>query len=197
MFNMIMFGPPGSGKGTQSKLVAEHYNFLHLSTGDLFRKEIENKTALGDIVKAFINRGLLVPDNIVMREFYRYALMHKEASGIVFDGFPRNPSQAANLDKVFHKKELRIALVIFMQVPDNELIKRVLGRALDSGRTDDTIEIMQKRLEVYKTITRPVIDYYKITRRLVEVDGTRHVEVVAKEIRQIVGETMGREEVYD
>lgn len=190
MFNMIMFGPPGSGKGTQSKLVAEHYDFLHLSTGDLFRREIENKTALGDIVKAFINRGLLVPDNIVMREFYRYALMHQEASGIVFDGFPRNPKQAANLDMVFHKKELRIALVIFMQVPDHELITRVLGRAIDSGRTDDTIEIMQKRLEVYKTITRPVIDYYKVTRRLVEVDGTREVEVVANEIKDIVAETM-------
>ncbi len=192
MFNMIMFGPPGSGKGTQSKIVAEHYNFLHLSTGDLFRKEIENKTALGDIVKTFINRGLLVPDNIVMREFYRYALMHQDVSGIVFDGFPRNQTQAANLDKVFHKKELRIALVIFMKVNDEELIQRVMGRAIDSGRADDNIEVMQKRLEVYKTITRPVIDYYKVTRRLVEVDGMRDVGIVAEEIREIVSDSMKR-----
>jgi adenylate kinase len=192
MFNMIMFGPPGSGKGTQAKLVAGHFNLLHLSTGDLFRNEIINNTALGDIVKMFINRGILVPDNIVMREFYRYALNNQHASGIIFDGFPRNPKQAANLDKVFHKKELRIALVISMQVPEEELINRILGRAEDSGRTDDNIEIMHKRLEVYNEVTLPVIDYYKLTRRLVEVDGTREVSVVAEDIRKIVANAMRR-----
>jgi len=186
MFNMIMFGPPGSGKGTQSKLVAGHFGFIHLSTGDLFRKEIQNNTAMGDIIKAFINRGILIPDLIVMRELYRYALQFKNVPGIVFDGFPRNPKQAANLDKVFHKKELRIALVVSIQVPDEVLIQRVLDRGKDSGRTDDTLGVMEKRLEVYKTLTHPVIDYYKQTRRLIEVDGTRDVRVVAKDIRKIV-----------
>lgn len=192
MFNMIMFGPPGSGKGTQAKFVAGHFHLLHLSTGDMFRNEMNNGTALGDIVKVFINRGILVPDNIVMREFYRYALKNQNATGIIFDGFPRNSKQAANLDKVFHKKELRISLVVFMQVPEEELIQRVIGRAQDSGRTDDTIEVMHKRLEVYNSLTLPVIDYYKSTRRLVEVDGTREVNVVAEDIRKIVANAMGR-----
>jgi len=192
MFNMIIFGPPGSGKGTQSKIVSEHFGFLHLSTGDLFRNEIINKTALGDLIKAFINRGILVPDNIVMRELYRYALEHKDASGIVFDGFPRTPRQAANLDKVFHKKELRITLVISMQVPEEELIQRILGRGVDSGRADDNIEILHKRLEVYKTFTHPVIDYYKVTGRLTEIDGTRDIQEVASDIREKVTEAMNR-----
>lgn len=190
MFNMIMFGPPGSGKGTQSKLIAEHFGFVHLSTGDIFRKEIQNNTALGDIVKTFIDRGILVPDSIVMRELYRHALRYQNAPGIIFDGFPRTPKQAANLDKVFHKKELRIALVVSILVPDEILIQRVLNRGKDSGRADDNPHIIQKRLEVYKTYTHPVIDYYKQTRRLVEVDGTREMNIVTEDIRQVVEQAM-------
>ncbi len=190
MFNMIMFGPPGSGKGTQSKLVAEHFDFLHLSTGELFRQEIAAGSAMGDLVRKFIDRGLLIPDNIVMRELYRYALAHQDAPGIVFDGFPRNSDQAATLDKVFHKKELRIALVISIIVPDEELIQRVLERGKDSGRTDDTAEVMEKRLEVYREFTHPVIDYYKKSQRLVEVNGSRPVNIVAGDIKKIVEDTM-------
>ena len=190
MFNMIMFGPPGSGKGTQSKLVANHFGFLHLSTGELFRQEIAAGSAMGELVKVFINRGLLIPDNIVMRELYRYALAHQDAPGIVFDGFPRNPDQAAMLDKVFHKKELRIALVVSIQVPDQELIQRVLERGKDSGRTDDNAQVMQKRLEVYREFTMPVINYYKKSKRLIEVDGSRPVEIVSGDIQSIVKQTM-------
>jgi len=190
MFNMIMFGPPGSGKGTQSKLVADYFQFLHLSTGELFRQEIAAGSAMGQLVKVFINRGLLIPDNIVMRELYRYALAHQNAPGIVFDGFPRNPDQAAMLDKVFHKKELRIALVVSIQVPDQELIQRVLERGKDSGRTDDNAEIMKKRLEVYREFTLPVINYYKKSKRLVEVNGSRPVQIVSDDIKSIVGQAM-------
>jgi adenylate kinase len=190
MFNMIMFGPPGSGKGTQSKLVADYFKFLHLSTGELFRQEIAAGSAMGELVKVFINRGLLIPDNIVMRELYRYALAHQNAPGIAFDGFPRNPDQAAMLDKVFHKKELRIALVVSIQVPDQELIQRVLERGKDSGRTDDNAEIMQKRLEVYREFTLPVINYYKKSKRLVEVNGSRPVKIVSDDIKSIVTQAM-------
>jgi adenylate kinase len=190
MFNMIMFGPPGSGKGTQSKLVADYFKFLHLSTGELFRQEIAAGSAMGELVKVFINRGLLIPDNIVMRELYRYALAHQDAPGIAFDGFPRNPDQAAMLDKVFHKKELRIALVVSIQVPDQELIQRVLERGKDSGRTDDNAEIMQKRLEVYREFTLPVINYYKKSKRLVEVNGSRPVKIVSDDIKSIVTQAM-------
>ncbi len=191
MFNMILFGPPGSGKGTQSKLVADTFGFLHLSTGELFRQEIANQTAMGDLVRKFIDRGLLIPDNIVMRELYRYALAHQDAPGIVFDGFPRNPDQAATLDKVFHKKELRIALVVSMIVPEDVLIQRVLERGKDSGRTDDNLEVMEKRLEVYRALTHPVINYYKKSHRLIEVEGNRPVNSVASDIRNIVETVRG------
>lgn len=186
MFNLIIFGPPGCGKGTQSKLVASTYHFLHLSTGDLFRYEIARGSGIGDVVKKFIDRGLLIPDNIVMRELYRYALENSDAPGIVFDGFPRNKEQAATLDKVFYKKELRITLVISMIVPDEELTKRIIERGKDSGRTDDNPIILQKRFEVYQQQTHPVINYYKKTQRLFEVDGTQPIEVVSSNIRQII-----------
>jgi len=186
MFNMILFGPPGSGKGTQSKLVSETFEFLHLSTGELFRQEIAKKTLIGNVVKKFIDRGILIPDHIVMRELYRYALNHQDAPGIVFDGFPRNSDQASTLDKVFHKKELRIELVVSIIVPENILMERVLERGKDSGRSDDNIEVMHKRLEIYRTQTHPVIDYYKKSHRLAEVAGNRPVEMVAKDIQYIV-----------
>lgn len=186
MYNLIIFGPPGSGKGTQSKLVASHYSFLHLSTGDLFRREIANKSAIGDIVKKFMDRGLLIPDSIVMRELYRYALENQNSPGIVFDGFPRTLEQAKTLDKLFNKKELRINLVISMVVPDNELINRILERGKDSGRTDDNIEVMKKRLEVYNEHTYPVINYYKKSHRLHEISGNNSIDDVFESIKTII-----------
>lgn len=186
MYNIIIFGPPGSGKGTQSKLVSSHYNFLHLSTGDLFRKEIANKSLIGNIVKKFMDRGLLIPDSIVMRELYRYALENRKSPGIVFDGFPRTLEQAKTLDKLFNKKELRINLVISMLVSNDELINRILERGKNSDRTDDNIEVMTKRLEIYNEHTFPVINYYKKTHRLHEISGKNSIDDVFESIKTII-----------
>jgi adenylate kinase len=186
MFNLIVFGPPGSGKGTQSQIIAKKHGFLHLSTGDLFRKEMQQQTAMGQLAAKFIDRGMLVPDNIVMRELYRFALHHQDAPGIVFDGFPRTIEQAIVLDKVFHKKELKITLVIAMLVPEQELIHRVMERSKDSNRSDDNLHIIQKRLEVYRQQTHPVIDYYKTSKRLVEVNGSRPISIVSSDIDAVV-----------
>lgn len=192
MFNLILFGPPGAGKGTQSKIVAEHFGFLHLSTGELFRREIEKGSEIGLLVKSYIDRGMLVPDQVVMKELYRYALQHKDARGIIFDGFPRTLHQAEALDKVFCKKDMRIALVISIIVPEHELIQRILHRAEDSNRSDDNMDVILKRLEVYKEQTLPVIEYYKKTNRLVEVDGNRGISDVSQDIIRIVEEEIAR-----
>lgn len=186
MFNLILFGPPGAGKGTQAKIIAQHFGFLHLSTGDLLRNEIEKKTELGILLKSYIDKGMLVPDQIVMKELYRYALQHKNAKGIIFDGFPRTLKQAESLDKVFCKKGMCISLVISIVVPEEELIKRILNRASDSNRTDDNFQIAKKRLEVYKSLTLPVIEYYKKTNRLVEVNGNRSVTEVSEDIKKAI-----------
>jgi len=186
MFNVIIFGPPGCGKGTQSERIVEKHAFLHLSTGDLFRKEIKEKTALGDIVSKFIDRGLLIPDSIVMRELYRYALIHQDAKGIVLDGFPRTLIQAEALDKVFFKKKLKISLVISIEVEGEELQKRILGRAQNSGRSDDNLEVIKKRIEIYHKQTKPVIDYYKQHHILESISGMAEKEIVAQGIDMII-----------
>jgi len=186
MFNVIVFGPPGCGKGTQSVRIVEKHHFLHLSTGDLFREEIKEKTALGDIVSKFIDRGLLIPDSIVMRELYRYALMHQDAKGIVLDGFPRTLIQAEALDKVFFKKKLKISLVISIEVEEEELQRRILSRAEDSGRSDDKLEVIKKRIEIYHKQTKPVIDFYKKHHILETVSGMEEKDIVAQKIDLII-----------
>ncbi len=186
MFNVIVFGPPGCGKGTQSERIVVKHDFLHLSTGDLFRKEIKYKTALGDIVSKFIDRGLLIPDNIVMRELYRYALMHQDSKGIVLDGFPRTLIQAEALDKVFFKKKLKISLVISIEVEEEELQRRILSRAEDSGRSDDKLEVIKKRIEIYHKQTKPVIDFYKKYHILESLSGMEEKDIVAQRIDLII-----------
>lgn len=159
---------------------------MHLSTGDLFRKEIRQGTALGEIALKFISRGLLIPDNIVMRELYRYALMHQDAKGIVLDGFPRTIKQAETLDKVFFKKKIKISLVISIEVEEEELKRRIMGRAEDSGRSDDKPEIIKRRIQVYHEQTKPVIDFYKQNHLLETVSGMAEVDVVAARINRII-----------
>lgn len=186
MFNMVVFGPPGCGKGTQSAKIVEDFAFLHLSSGDIIRKEIKEGTAMGEFLEKFTNRGLLVPDNIILKEIYRYALNHQDSKGIVFDGFPRNLYQAQMLDKIFNKKELQIEIVVAIEVPEEELIKRVLERGKESGRSDDNAEVMHNRLLVYWSQTQPVIDYYKKNKRLYTIDGKQSIEQVHKDIHSLI-----------
>ncbi len=179
MFYMVIFGPPGCGKGTQAARIVQTHGFLHISTGDLIRREIAAGTAMGELYNKFISRGMLVPDQIILKELYRYAITHSNAKGIIFDGFPRTLYQAQMLDRIFVKRKMKIGLVISIEVPEDELMKRVLERGKTSGRSDDNENIMNNRLMIYFSQTQPVIDYYRKTKRLVPVDGNQHIDTVA------------------
>ncbi len=182
MLNLVIFGPPGSGKGTQSARIAEKYSLTHLATGDLLREEIENKTTLGFEIKKYIDKGLLVPDKIVMRELYRRASDHMDAPGYIFDGFPRTIIQAEMLDRLLEKRAAPISLVISVEVEEEELFKRMMGRSQDSGRSDDSAKIIRRRQEVYKEQTMPLLSYYKARGKLVAINGMAPVEDVFAKI---------------
>lgn len=178
MLNLVIFGPPGSGKGTQSARIVEKYELIHLSTGDIFREEIANETPVGVIAKSFIDRGCLVPDEMVLKELYRRAYQHLDAKGLVFDGFPRTLVQSEMLDRLLVKKGIPISLVLSVDVEKDELHKRLMGRAVDSGRSDDNEQVIQKRLEVYTQQTMPLIEYYKAQGKLATINGMAPVDEV-------------------
>ncbi|NLF42829.1 MAG: adenylate kinase [Bacteroidales bacterium] len=178
MLNLIIFGPPGSGKGTQSSRIVEKFKLIHLSTGDIFREEIQNQSPVGVIAKGYIDKGCLVPDELVLKELYRRTYRHLDAKGIVFDGFPRTLVQAEMLDKLFNKKNIPISLVLSIDVDEDELTKRLLGRAMDSGRSDDNENIIKNRLLVYKKQTMPLIDYYQKQHKLCSIKGMAPVDEV-------------------
>lgn len=179
MFNLILFGPPGSGKGTQSEKLIAKYGFKHLSTGDILRAEIANKTALGMEAKALMDKGQLVPDEVVIGMISSALDAHPEVPGFLFDGFPRTTAQAEALDKLLKLKETEIGVVLFLQVPDEELIARMLNRAKTSGRTDDADEnVQRKRLEVYQRDTLPVAAHYARLDRVVNIPGVGTIDEI-------------------
>lgn len=179
MFNVILFGPPGSGKGTQSEKLVDRYGFVHLSTGDLLRKERQLKTPLGIEAQQFIDKGQLVPDEVVIGMISSALDENMGASGFLFDGFPRTVAQAEALDRLLDLKKSEIALVLFLEVNEDELIKRLVNRGKTSGRTDDADEnIQRKRQEVYKNETLPVAAYYAKSKKVVNIDGIGTVEEI-------------------
>jgi adenylate kinase len=186
MYNMVIFGPPGCGKGTQAAKIVKNFGFLHVSTGDLIRKEIASGTQMGKLYNKFISRGMLVPDQLILKELYRFALNNKDASGMIFDGFPRTLYQAQMLDRIFFKKDMKIALVISIEVPEEKLIARIVERGKTSGRSDDNEVVMSNRLMVYFSQTQPVIDYYRKTKRLFSIDGDQSIDTVATIIDEII-----------
>jgi adenylate kinase len=179
MFNLILFGPPGSGKGTQSERLVERYGLVHLSTGNLLRKEIADKTALGMEAKRFIDNGQLVPDEVVIGMVDAYFDAHKEAKGFLFDGFPRTVAQAQALDALLSSKNTSISLVLALDVTEEELIKRLLNRGKTSGRSDDTDEeVIRKRFSVYLNETRPVALHYNALHKFQEIKGEGSVDEI-------------------
>ena len=172
MFNLILFGPPGCGKGTQSDKLVEKYGLVHLSTGNLLRQEIKDKTPLGLEAKNFIDKGQLVPDEVVIGMVDSYFDQHKDANGFLFDGFPRTVAQARALDKLMELKKTEIGKVLVLDVNEEELIKRLVLRGKTSGRSDDADENIQRnRQEVYKKETLPVAAYYSKSGKVAKVDG--------------------------
>jgi adenylate kinase len=172
MFNLILFGPPGSGKGTQSEKLVEKYGLVHLSTGDLLRKERQLKTPLGIEAQQFVDKGQLVPDEVVIGMISSALDNNPLARGFLFDGFPRTEAQAEALDQLLEQKDAGIGLVLFLEVDKDELIKRLVNRGKTSGRSDDADEnIQRKRQEVYQKETLPVATHYSKADKVVNVDG--------------------------
>lgn len=179
MFNLILFGPPGSGKGTQSEKLIAKYNLKHLSTGDLLRSEISRKTPLGIEAKKFMDKGQLVPDEVVIG-MISYALDDNPlANGFLFDGFPRTSTQAQALDKLLELKHTSINVMLALDVTEEELVKRLVKRGETSGRTDDNNEhVIRTRIIEYNKKTSPVAEYYKKANKVVMVKGEGTVEEI-------------------
>jgi adenylate kinase len=187
MFNLILFGPPGSGKGTQSEKLVEKYGLVHLSTGNLLREEIANNTPLGLEARNIMDKGHLVPDEVVIGMIDNSLEHHKEAPGFLFDGFPRTLAQAEALDKLLLLKNSEANLVIILDVDEEELIKRLVNRAKTSGRSDDADEnVQRKRQEVYKRDTFPVAAHYQKMKKLVHVDGMGEIDQIFQRLCSII-----------
>lgn len=187
MFNLILFGPPGSGKGTQSENIVEKYGLIHLSTGNLLREEIADKTPLGLEAKNFIDNGKLVPDEIVIGMISSSLDHHSEAKGFLFDGFPRTVAQAKALDKLLELKKTEIQIVLALEVCEEELVKRLLLRGETSGRSDDNNkEVIHKRLVVYLEETSPVADHYRGSNKFQTVKGEGSVEEIFTLICKVI-----------
>ncbi len=189
MFNIILFGPPGSGKGTQSEKLIAAYGLKHLSTGDLLRSEIAAQTPLGLEAKSIMDRGQLVPDEVVVGMISSALDANKEAKGFLFDGFPRTVAQSQALDKLLELKHTEIGVVLALEVGEEELVQRLLNRGLTSGRSDDTNEsVIRARITEYKNKTTVVADYYQQFNKVVHIKGEGTVDEIfaalSKEIEQ-------------
>ena len=172
-------GPPGAGKGTQAKILAEKYNLMHLSTGDMLRHEIDNQSDIGLKAKSYMDQGFLVPDDILL-SIMENTLTTLEGIGIVLDGFPRTIPQAEGLEAIFNKLDLQIDYVINVHVDKDILVNRLINRAKNSGRTDDTEEVIINRQKVYSELTAPLIEFYQD--ELLTIDGKGSIEEVTQRI---------------
>lgn len=187
MFNMILFGPPGSGKGTQSEKLIAQYGFKHLSTGDLLRSEIARKTPLGLEAKSLMDKGQLVPDEVVIGMISTALESNPGVPGFLFDGFPRTTAQAEALDKLLELNKTSIGVVVALQVPEDELITRMVNRARTSGRSDDADENVQRnRLEVYKRDTLPVANHYRKSDKVVELNGVGSIDEIFASLCSVI-----------
>ena len=184
MFNLILFGPPGSGKGTQSENIIAANGLQHLSTGNLLRSEITHQTPLGLKAKNFMDAGQLVPDEVVIGMVDNFMNAHPEAQGFLFDGFPRTEAQSIALDKLLALKETEISLVLALEVSEEELVKRLLNRGLTSGRSDDTNDtVIKARITEYEQKTTVVANYYAGFDKVVKIKGEGTVEEIFSSLR--------------
>lgn len=191
MFNLILFGAPGSGKGTQSLKIAEKYNLKHLSTGDLLRHEISAETPLGKEAKEFIDKGLLVPDAVVIGMISKSIESNKTVRGFLFDGFPRTQAQAEALDKLLKMYESSIHLVLALEVSEDELVQRLILRGKTSGRSDDADEkIIRDRIKEYREKTAVVGEYYQENENIRTIAGEGSVEEIFNHISNAINEEL-------
>jgi len=189
MINVILFGPPGSGKGTQAEFIVNKKNLTHISTGDIFRKNITKQTQLGKLASEFMNQGQLVPDKVTIGLLESEIDVYKNANGFIFDGFPRTLPQADAFKIFLNNKKMPLSVVISLEVGENELVNRLLKRGLDSGRQDDIKkDIIRNRIQVYKKQTSTLKTYYSenLKNKFFTINGERTVDVISKDIANIL-----------
>jgi len=179
MLNIVLFGPPGAGKGTQAEKLVSKYNLVHLSTGDIFRANIKGETELGKLAKSYIDDGNLVPDEVTIKMLESEVDKNPNSEGFIFDGFPRTSPQAEALELFLEVKNTAISVMLVLNVSEQELIKRLLLRGKDSGRADDANEeVISNRINVYNKQTAVVADFYNAQKKFEKVDGIGSIEVI-------------------
>lgn len=187
MKNIVIFGAPGAGKGTQSDTMIEEYGFGHISTGDVLRSEIKKGTELGKTAKGYIDNGQLIPDELMVDILASvYDTFGKDHKGVIFDGFPRTISQAESLKAMLAERGHKIAAMIELFVPEEELMKRLLLRGEQSGRSDDNEETIKKRLKVYNTQTSPLIDWYEGEKIHHHVEGLGSIDDIFERVKAVI-----------
>ena len=189
MKNIILFGPPGSGKGTQADLLMSKNSLNHISTGDVFRRNIKDSTDLGKLASEYMDNGQLVPDKVTVDLLSSELERFPNSKGFIFDGFPRTVPQAQELDKLFERKNMNLDIVLSLEVSEGELVKRLLKRGVNSGRKDDqNKDIILNRIQVYNKQTSILKDYYikKLNHSFYEINGEREVNFILDDINSII-----------
>ena len=186
MLNSVIFGAPGSGKGTQSERIVEKYGINHISTGDVLRAEIKNGTELGKTAKGYIDQGQLIPDELMIDILASVFDSFKDSKGVIFDGFPRTIAQAEALKKMLAERGQDVSVMLDLEVPEDELMVRLIKRGKDSGRADDNEETIKKRLHVYHSQTSPLIDWYKNEKKYQHINGLGTMDGIFADICEAV-----------
>ena len=187
MLNLVLFGPPGAGKGTQAIYLKENFELIHLSTGDLLRSQIAANTELGQEAKRFMDRGELVPDEVVIGMIGSALQENADSNGFIFDGFPRTVAQAIALDELLNERKIPVSGMLCLEVEKEELIKRLLERGKTSGRSDDTdVAVIEKRINVYNEKTAPLKEYYAQQNKQYAIQGMGTIEEIAARLNAVV-----------